>query len=251
MARANLELVPDRRRATARSIGVVTERALARRYIRESRDTLHARATRRPTCTRSSRCSRASCCRRGSAARPGGSGSTRWTLERPSGISEGDVVVVGNRDDAQQLVIELGAALLVALQRRAPDRRVLELAREHGTAVIVSPLDTYVSGRMITLAAPCRALMEPDPLTARPTTCSRTSPSRSRRSTTAPRSSVDAQRQPARAGHALGPGRAAAPARDPRRPCRAGTERRRESSRPRSSRSSTTTTSARSRRASR
>jgi manganese-dependent inorganic pyrophosphatase len=28
----------------------------------------------------------------------------------------------------------------------------------------VSPLDSYVSGRMITLAAPCRALMEPDPL---------------------------------------------------------------------------------------
>ena len=30
---------------------------------------------------------------------------------------------------------------------------------------MVSPLDSYVSGRMITLAAPCRALMEPDPLT--------------------------------------------------------------------------------------
>ncbi len=29
----------------------------------------------------------------------------------------------------------------------------------------VSPLDSYVSGRMITLAAPCRALMEADPLT--------------------------------------------------------------------------------------
>jgi manganese-dependent inorganic pyrophosphatase len=32
--------------------------------------------------------------------------------------------------------------------------------------VIVSPLDSYVSGRMITLAAPCGALMERDPLTA-------------------------------------------------------------------------------------
>jgi manganese-dependent inorganic pyrophosphatase len=31
--------------------------------------------------------------------------------------------------------------------------------------VIVSPLDSYVSGRMITLAAPCRAFMEADPLT--------------------------------------------------------------------------------------
>src|SRR5205085_5002856 len=32
-------------------------------------------------------------------------------------------------------------------------------------SIIVSPLDTYVSGRMITLAAPCSALMESDPLT--------------------------------------------------------------------------------------
>jgi manganese-dependent inorganic pyrophosphatase len=34
--------------------------------------------------------------------------------------------------------------------------------------VIVSPLDTYVSGRMITLAAPCSAFMEKDPLTVTP-----------------------------------------------------------------------------------
>jgi manganese-dependent inorganic pyrophosphatase len=41
---------------------------------------------------------------------------------------------------------------------------VLELARGRDVAVAVSPLDSYVSGRMITLAAPCRALMERDPL---------------------------------------------------------------------------------------
>ena len=46
-----------------------------------------------------------------------------------------------------------------------PDDEVLELAAaQHGTAVIVSPLDTYVSARMITLAAPCSELMENDPL---------------------------------------------------------------------------------------
>ena len=49
----------------------------------------------------------------------------------------------------------------------APPRptRCSSWPREHGTAVIVSPLDTYVSARMITLAAPCRAFMEPEPLT--------------------------------------------------------------------------------------
>ena len=44
----------------------------------------------------------------------------------------------------------------------------LAQARERGTAIVVSPLDSYVSGRMITLAAPCSALMESDPLTVTP-----------------------------------------------------------------------------------
>jgi manganese-dependent inorganic pyrophosphatase len=82
-----------------------------------------------------------------------------------SGIATGDVVVVGNRADAQRLALELGAALLVLSNSSQPSEEIVDLARRQGAAVIVSPLDTYVSGRMITLAAPCRALMESDPLT--------------------------------------------------------------------------------------
>jgi manganese-dependent inorganic pyrophosphatase len=70
--------------------------------------------------------------------------------------------VVGNRADAQKYVIEKGIALLVASNGVRPTDEVLEFARDRGTAVIVSPLDTYVSGRMITLAAPCRVLMDTD-----------------------------------------------------------------------------------------
>jgi manganese-dependent inorganic pyrophosphatase len=83
----------------------------------------------------------------------------------PSGISEGDVAVIGNRSDAQRLAIELGAALIVTSNSSVPSDEVLELARRHGASIVVSPLDTYVSGRMITLAAPCHAFMEKDPLT--------------------------------------------------------------------------------------
>jgi manganese-dependent inorganic pyrophosphatase len=82
-----------------------------------------------------------------------------------SGISSGDVVVVGNRPEAQQRVIDLGAALVVLSNSSTPSEAALAAARERGTAVVVSPLDSYMCGRMITLAAPCRALMENDPLT--------------------------------------------------------------------------------------
>ncbi|HEY2438580.1 MAG TPA: DHHA2 domain-containing protein, partial [Solirubrobacteraceae bacterium] len=82
-----------------------------------------------------------------------------------SGISAGDIVVVGNRPDAQLRVIELGAALMVLSNGAPPSEQALAAARERDAAIIVSPLDSYVSGRMITLAAPCSALMEKDPLT--------------------------------------------------------------------------------------
>jgi manganese-dependent inorganic pyrophosphatase len=49
----------------------------------------------------------------------------------------------------------------------APPDDVLSLARERSTAVVSSPRDSYVSARLITLAAPCRALMDSDPLTVR------------------------------------------------------------------------------------
>jgi manganese-dependent inorganic pyrophosphatase len=46
-----------------------------------------------------------------------------------------------------------------------PNDEVLALAAEHGTCVVTSPLDSYVTSRMVTLSEPCRALAEADPLT--------------------------------------------------------------------------------------
>lgn len=163
MARANTDLVPVVS-AEGDLVGVVTTRTLARRYIRETRE--------------SSALSEATYIHAVIDVLEGElvAGEDRQLSGRvwvhsmdvgsPSGISEGDVVVLGNRADAQKLAIDLGAALLVLSNGSQPTEEVLELARKRGTAVVVSPLDTYVSGRMITLAAPCRALMERDPLSA-------------------------------------------------------------------------------------
>jgi manganese-dependent inorganic pyrophosphatase len=163
MSRTNLELTPivdD----DGLLVGIVSERALARRYIRESRET----STLEDAPTRVSAVvdvlqGKLVCGEDRELA--GRVWVHSMDLSSPSGISKGDVVVIGNRDDAQQLVIELGAALLVNSNGAPPSKEVLELAREHGTPIVVSPLDTYVSARMITLAAPCWALMEKDPLT--------------------------------------------------------------------------------------
>src|SRR3954447_12040063 len=86
----------------------------------------------------------------------------------PSDIGEGDVIVVGNRDDAQRRAIDLGVALLVTSNGTRPSDDVLALAAERGTVVVSSPWDSYVTSRMVTLSAPCRALMDAEPLTVRP-----------------------------------------------------------------------------------
>jgi len=163
MARADLDLVPIVDQDGALT-GVVTERALARRYIRESRQTSTLQDA--PTYVHAVVSVLEGELVAGENRRLSG---RVWVhsmdARTPSGISEGDVVVLGNRPDAQRLAIELGAALLVTSNSSVPSDEILALAREHGAAVVISPLDTYVSGRMITLAAPCHALMEKDPLT--------------------------------------------------------------------------------------
>jgi manganese-dependent inorganic pyrophosphatase len=163
MAATDLELVPIVDEDGALT-GVLTERALARRYIRESRRTSTLQEA--PTYVHAVVAVLEGELVTGEDRQLSG---RVWVhsmdVGTRSGISKGDVAVIGNRSDAQRLAIELGAALIVTSNSSVPSDEVLALAREHGTAIVVSPLDTYVSGRMITLAAPCHAFMEKDPLT--------------------------------------------------------------------------------------
>jgi manganese-dependent inorganic pyrophosphatase len=162
MARAEVELVPVVDQGGALS-GVITERSLARRYARESRETSTLQEA--PTSVRAiAAVLQGDLVTGEDAVLAGRVWVHSMDVGSRSGISDGDVVVVGNRANAQRLAIDLGAALVVVSNGSRPSETVLELAREHGVAMVVSPLDSYVSGRMITLAAPCGALMEKDAL---------------------------------------------------------------------------------------
>jgi manganese-dependent inorganic pyrophosphatase len=145
-------------------IGIITTRALARRYVRESRTSstlreetyVHAvvdvldgellvgedRALTGRIWVHAS------------------------SVEFETGIDESDIVVIGDRPRAQRHVLDRDLDLLVISNGGRPDEEVLEIARQKGTAVVISPLDTYVAARMITLAAPCRELMENDQIVA-------------------------------------------------------------------------------------
>jgi manganese-dependent inorganic pyrophosphatase len=167
MARDDVDLVPvvdgDRRLA-----GVVTERVLARRYVRESREASRLDA---PTAV-------------GAIAGvlegeqlvgdPQSLIAGRvWVLAMatsslPMGFQAGDVVVVGDRPDAQRIALEVGVGLLVVTNGTAVTDENLALARERDIAVVVSPLDSYVTARMITLSAPSLSLMDREPVAVGP-----------------------------------------------------------------------------------
>jgi manganese-dependent inorganic pyrophosphatase len=165
MAREGLDLLPIVNDA-GELVGVMTERALARRYIRESREASRLDA---PTTVAAIVAVLEGELVAGDEEREvtGRVWVFAIDVDSPTRVEEGDVVVVGDRPEAQRRVLERGVALLVLSNGGRPAEDVLGLARERGAAVAVSTLDSYVSARMVTLAAPCHALMDAEPLTVR------------------------------------------------------------------------------------
>ena len=83
-------------------------------------------------------------------------------------IRPGDIVVVGDRTRAQRRVIELGVGVLVVSNGVRPEAEIIEMAKENGTTIVLSPLDSYVTSRMIQLSVPCWEVMTDNPLTVDP-----------------------------------------------------------------------------------
>ena len=90
-----------------------------------------------------------------------GSGSAEQ-MERS--ISKGDIVIVANRSESQLTAIEMGAGCVVVCAGCKVSRTICMLAEEQGCMIISTPNSTYVSGQMISQAAPIRHYMVRDDL---------------------------------------------------------------------------------------
>ncbi len=144
--------------------GVLTERALARRYIRESREASRLDA---PTLVASIASVLEGTLECGAAELEvqGRVWVQAMDSESASHVGRGDVVVVGDRLNSQRRAIETGVSLLVLSNGVRPTDEIRGLAAEAGAAIVSSPLDSYVTSRMITLSEPVHAFVEGDPLT--------------------------------------------------------------------------------------
>lgn len=169
MAKKNISQVPivD---GDGSLVGLITERNLARMYIRESRETSTFAET--PVSVASIVEVLEGELLVGEDRESNGK---LWVISMGvdsmgQSMESGDILVIGDRPKAQRRAIELGAGVLVISNGKRPDDEVLELAREKGISVVLSPLDSYVTSRMIQLAVPCLEVMSEDPLTVDPDT---------------------------------------------------------------------------------
>ena len=149
-------------------IGLITERNLARMYIRESRET--STFAESPVSVKSM-----VEVLRGELLVGEDRQSTGklWVISMGvdsmgQSMESGDIVVIGDRKNGQRRAIELGAGVLVVSNGKRPEDGVLQMAEEKGVSVVLSPMDSYVTSRMIQLAVPCWEVMSEDPLTVNP-----------------------------------------------------------------------------------
>ncbi len=149
-------------------VGIVTERDLARMYVRESRGASTFAET--PV----SVASMVEVLEGELLVGEDGEHSGQlWVISMSvdsigRSIRPGDIAVVGDRTRAQKRVIELGVGLLVVSNGVRPEHDVVALAEERGTTIVLSPLDSYVTSRMIQLSVPCWEVMTENPLTVDP-----------------------------------------------------------------------------------
>jgi len=83
-------------------------------------------------------------------------------------LRPGDVVVVGNRRDAQRTALQTGACALVVSGGIRPHRDILASAEQRGAVVILSPHTTATTMRLVRLSLPAIAIAERKPLTFSP-----------------------------------------------------------------------------------
>lgn len=149
-------------------IGLISERNLARMYIRESRETSTFADSPVPVSSMVEVLEGEML-----AGEDKKISGKLWVISMSvdamgQAMEPGDVMVIGDRKEAQQRALELGAGVVVISNGVRPDDEILRMAEKSGTTVVLSPLDSYVTSRMIQLAVPCWEVMSEDPLTVKP-----------------------------------------------------------------------------------
>lgn len=87
----------------------------------------------------------------------------------PKMIGEKDIVLIGDRENAQLACIRRNIECLILTGAAQISEQVLTAAKQKGVIVIATPYDTYTSARLINQSIPVRGVMKSDIILFRPT----------------------------------------------------------------------------------
>ncbi|EKY29379.1 putative manganese-dependent inorganic diphosphatase [Clostridium celatum] len=74
-------------------------------------------------------------------------------------IEEGDIAIIGDREEAQEALIKLNVSLMIVTGGYAPSERIVNLAKEHGVTIIVTQHDSFTASRLIVQSIPVGYVM--------------------------------------------------------------------------------------------
>lgn len=85
-------------------------------------------------------------------------------------IEKGDLVILGNRYEAQVCAIELEASCIIVCQGNRVAKTIQKLAEERNIVIISTPHDTFTAGRLVNQSIPVEHFMKKEGLTIFKTT---------------------------------------------------------------------------------
>ena len=74
-------------------------------------------------------------------------------------IDEGDIAIVGDREEAQAALIKLNISLMIVTGGYAPSEKIVSLAKEQGVTIIVTQHDSFTASRLIVQSIPVGYVM--------------------------------------------------------------------------------------------
>ncbi|WP_343216144.1 putative manganese-dependent inorganic diphosphatase [Clostridium mobile] len=74
-------------------------------------------------------------------------------------IEEGDIVICGDREDAQKMTLECKASLMIITGKNEVSDNILKQAQEIGCSIIITPYDTFTAARLIPQSIPVKYVM--------------------------------------------------------------------------------------------
>jgi manganese-dependent inorganic pyrophosphatase len=71
----------------------------------------------------------------------------------------GDIIITGDREDILLAAIKMGAGCIIVTCGHTPDEKVLSAAKDSGTVIVTTALDTYTTVRLINQSIPVGSIM--------------------------------------------------------------------------------------------